>query len=83
MESLTRLTIPILGNGTNLQAVIDKIEAKQLPATIVRAVSDRKAAYGLERAKRAGIPTLYHNLLKYKKKTFFYGTGHASSPRGT
>jgi phosphoribosylglycinamide formyltransferase len=50
-----------------LQAVIDKIEARQLPAIIVRVISNRKDAYGLERAKRAGIPTLYHNLLKYKK----------------
>jgi phosphoribosylglycinamide formyltransferase len=27
----------------------------------------RKAAYGLERAARASIPTTYHNLLPYKK----------------
>lgn len=67
MDSSTRLTILISGNGTNLQAVIDKIYARQLPATIVRVISNRKNAYGLERAKRAGIPTLYHNLLKYKK----------------
>lgn len=30
-------------------------------------ISNRKNAYGLERATRAGIPTLYHDLLKYKK----------------
>lgn len=67
MDSPTKLTILISGNGTNLQAVIDKINARQLPATIVRVISNRKNAYGLERAKRAGIPTLYHNLLQYKK----------------
>ena len=67
MDSSSKLTILISGNGTNLQAVIDKIDARQLPATIVRVISNRKNAYGLERAKRAGIPTLYHNLLKYKK----------------
>lgn len=67
MGSPARLTVLISGNGTNLQAVIDKIEARQLPAIIVRVISNRKDAYGLERAKRAGIPTLYHNLLKYKK----------------
>lgn len=68
MDSSTRLTVLISGNGTNLQALIDKISAEQLPATIVRVISNRKDAFGLERAKRAGIPTLYHNLLKYKKK---------------
>lgn len=67
MDSSTKLTILISGNGTNLQAVIDKIDAQQLPATIVRVISNRKNAYGLERAKRAGIPTTYHNLLMYKK----------------
>ena len=67
MDSSTRLTILISGNGTNLQAVIDKIAARQLSAAIVRVISNRKTAYGLERAKRAGLPILYHNLLKYKK----------------
>lgn len=67
MDSLTHLTVLISGNGTNLQTVIDKIEVRQLPATIVRVISNRKNAYGLERAKQAGIPTLYHNLLPYKK----------------
>ena len=67
MDTSTHLTVLISGNGTNLQTVIDKIKAQQLPATIVRVISNRKNAYGLERAKRAGIPTFYHNLLKYKK----------------
>jgi len=30
--------------------------------------SSRKAAYGLERASKASIPTTYHNLVPYKKK---------------
>lgn len=68
MDSPTKLTVLISGNGTNLQAVIDKINARELSATIVRVISNRKNAYGLERAKRAGIPTIYHNLLQYKKK---------------
>ncbi|KAM5431220.1 Bifunctional purine biosynthetic protein ADE5,7 [Microsporum ferrugineum] len=68
MDSPTRLTILISGSGTNLQAVIDAINAKTLPATVVRVISNRKEAYGLERAKKAGIPTTYHNLLSYKKK---------------
>ena len=54
----TKLTVLISGNGTNLQAVIDKVNG---------VISNRKNGYGLERAKRAGIPNLYHNLLQYKK----------------
>ena len=68
MADLTRITVLISGNGTNLQALIDKIGLHQVPATIVRVVSNRKDAFGLQRAQRAQIPTLYHNLLKYKKK---------------
>lgn len=31
-------------------------------------ISNKKAAFGLERAAKANIPTTYHNLLAYKKK---------------
>ncbi|OJJ46713.1 hypothetical protein ASPZODRAFT_166923 [Penicilliopsis zonata CBS 506.65] len=65
----TRLSVLISGNGSNLQAVIDAVAAQQLPATtIVRVLSNRKDAYGLERARVASIPTTYHNLVKYKKQ---------------
>lgn len=70
-----RTTVLISGNGTNLQAVIDKVSAGQLSVDIVRVLSNRKDAFGLERAKRAGIPTLYHNLLQYKKR-------HPATPEG-
>lgn len=64
----SRITVLISGNGTNLQAVIDACSTGIIPdAQIVRVVSDRKAAYGLVRATSAGIPTYYHNFIKYKK----------------
>ncbi|PLB37735.1 uncharacterized protein BDW47DRAFT_117739 [Aspergillus candidus] len=71
----TRLTILISGSGTNLQAVIDKTADGTLPTTIVRVISNRKNAFGLERARRAGIPTQYHNLVAYKKR-------HPDTPEG-
>ncbi|KAI5300864.1 hypothetical protein KEM55_004362 [Ascosphaera atra] len=64
----TRLTVLISGNGSNLQAVIDCISAGTLPAQIIRVISNRKNAYGLERARQASIPTAYHNLVPYKRK---------------
>ncbi|KAI1976537.1 Bifunctional purine biosynthetic protein ADE5,7 [Ophidiomyces ophidiicola] len=65
----TRLTVLISGNGSNLQALLDSIAGAQLAgaATVVRVISNRKGAFGLERARRAGIDTHYHNLLKYKQ----------------
>jgi phosphoribosylglycinamide formyltransferase len=59
----TRITVLISGSGTNLQAIIDAIDAGTLPNTsIVRVISNRMKAYGLTRARDAGIPTTYHNL---------------------
>jgi formyltetrahydrofolate-dependent phosphoribosylglycinamide formyltransferase len=65
---MKHLAVLISGSGTNLQAIIDAIETGRLPQTrIAVVVSNRKAAAGLERAARHGIPTLYHPLLPYRK----------------
>lgn len=50
-----RLVVLISGNGSNLQAIIDNIADKNLPAQIVAVISNKADAYGLERAKKAGI----------------------------
>lgn len=44
------------GSGTNLQAIIDRIE-DGLSVEIVHVVSSRPDAFGIERANMAGIPT--------------------------
>ncbi|KAF1831470.1 phosphoribosylglycinamide formyltransferase [Decorospora gaudefroyi] len=68
-EQQFNLTVLISGNGSNLQALIDACASGTLPNTrITHVISNRKAAYGLERATRASIPTTYHNLVAYKKK---------------
>ncbi|MCQ3931256.1 MAG: phosphoribosylglycinamide formyltransferase [Chloroflexi bacterium] len=56
---MKRLCVLISGSGSNLQALIDAIHAGDINAEIVLVVSNRQTAYGLERAKQAGIPTLY------------------------
>ena len=62
------LAVLISGSGTNLQAIIDAIESGRLPDTQISVVvSNRKAAYGLERARRHGIPSIYHPFLPYRK----------------
>jgi len=47
----------ISGNGTNLQAIIDAIQAGRLSVGLAGVLSDCPEAYGLERAHAAGIPT--------------------------
>ncbi|MGN0055423.1 MAG: phosphoribosylglycinamide formyltransferase [Atopobiaceae bacterium] len=53
-----KLGVLISGSGTNLQAIIDRIAAGTLDATIELVVSSRPSAFGLKRAEKAGIQTL-------------------------
>jgi phosphoribosylglycinamide formyltransferase-1 len=57
MARTVSLGVLISGNGTNLQAIIDAIEAKRVEANIRTVVSNRKDAHGLTRARRHGIST--------------------------
>ena len=58
----------MLMTGTNLQALIDACASRTIPnASIVLVLSNRKAAYGLERARTAGIATDYFALQPYLK----------------
>lgn len=59
-----RLPIVVLisGSGSNLQAIIDAAQ-QDLPVDIRAVISNRADAYGLERARLAGIPT---HLLDHK-----------------
>lgn len=50
-----RVAVLISGNGSNLQALIAAVPETR--AEIALVVSDRPAAFGLERARAAGIPT--------------------------
>jgi phosphoribosylglycinamide formyltransferase 1 len=47
----------ISGSGTNLQSIIDAVEAKKLDAKIELVLSNKTDAYGLVRAQNHGIPT--------------------------
>lgn len=47
----------ISGGGTNLQAIIDAIEARKLDAKIQLVLSNKADAFGLERARKHDIAT--------------------------
>ena len=52
-----KTAVLISGGGTNLQALIDACNEPDFPAEIVLVLSNKADAYGLERAKKAGINT--------------------------
>ena len=54
----TKIAVLVSGGGTNLQALIDAQAAGRIPSgELALVLSNRKAAYALERAKNAGIAT--------------------------
>lgn len=63
-----RLAIMLSGFGSNFQAILNAINEGTLPAEVVVVVSNRRAAYGLQRAKQAGIATIYHPFKPYRKR---------------
>ncbi|WP_328719821.1 phosphoribosylglycinamide formyltransferase [Streptomyces sp. NBC_00247] len=54
-----RLVVLVSGSGTNLQALLDAIDAdpQGYGARVVAVGADREGIVGLERAERAGVPT--------------------------
>lgn len=57
---MARLKVGVLvsGRGSNLQALIDACADPAFPAEVALVLSNKADAYGLERAKAAGIPAL-------------------------
>lgn len=58
MDIKPNICVLISGSGTNLQAIIDGIQSGKINANIAAVISNRPNAYGLERAKNAGIKAI-------------------------
>ena len=56
MASPVRLGVLISGSGRTLQNFMDLAQAGRLKARVVKVVSSRPDAYGLERARAGGVP---------------------------
>lgn len=50
-----RLVVLVSGNGSNLQAVLDACADGRIAAEVAAVVSNRNDAFGLERARAAGV----------------------------
>ena len=59
------------GRGSNLQAILDAIEAGRCPARVAVVVSDRKDAPALERARRAGAKAVHVDPRAYPGRVAF------------
>ncbi len=68
--SLARIVVLISGQGRNLQAILDAVAARKLPATVAGVVSNRADAPGLERARAAAVPTVVVPHTQYDRAGF-------------
>ena len=55
----SRLVVLISGNGSNLQAILDACDSGELDGTVVSVISNKTDAYGLVRARNAGVEAIY------------------------
>lgn len=53
-----RLIVLISGYGSNLQAILDACASGELPARVAAVISNKPDAYGLVRARQAGVPDI-------------------------
>lgn len=58
-KDLKNIAVLVSGGGTNLQALIDGTEKNLINGKISVVISNRKNAYGLERAKLHNIESIY------------------------
>ncbi|MEN8240289.1 MAG: phosphoribosylglycinamide formyltransferase [Chloroflexota bacterium] len=60
MSNLTRLVVLISGSGSNLGAILKASAEGRLAANVAAVVSNNPSAFGLERARNAGVPAAVH-----------------------
>jgi len=61
---MKKIVVLISGYGANLQAIIDACESRYIDGEVVGVFSNQSDAFGLQRAKSAGI---FHRTFIYKK----------------
>ena len=65
------IVVLISGGGSNLQAIINHINAEKLDVQISLVLSNREDAYGLKRAEKAGIPTAIIDHTQFESRELF------------
>jgi phosphoribosylglycinamide formyltransferase-1 len=68
VASPSRLVVLISGNGSNLQAILDSCNSGELNARVVSVISNKADAYGLVRARHAGVEAVYFPKLENESR---------------
>lgn len=78
MSAKKRVAVLISGSGSNLQALMDAASHPDYPAEIALVISNRADAYGLTRAKHAGVPAVVIPHKDYATREAFDRAMHAA-----
>lgn len=65
---MLRIGVLISGRGSNLQALLDACADGRIPGQVVVVIADKPGAYGLERARAAGVEALFLDPAAYETK---------------
>jgi len=68
MTNPARLVVLISGNGSNLQAVLDACASGELRASVISVISNNADAYGLTRARNAGVEAVHFPKLENESR---------------
>ena len=68
---MVNIGVLVSGSGTNLQAIIEAIEAGKIKGKICIVISDNPDAYALKRAKKYNIETQYINYKEFNNREEF------------
>lgn len=66
-----RIVIVISGNGSNAQTIMDACATQSIHAEVLAVISNKPTAYGLERAKQAGITATCVDHTKFVQRIDF------------
>jgi len=65
---MARIAILISGFGSNQQAILDAVQGGRLPGVeVALVVSNRRGAFGIDRAIKEGVPVVYFPLAPYTR----------------
>ncbi|MAC68434.1 MAG: phosphoribosylglycinamide formyltransferase, partial [Gammaproteobacteria bacterium] len=68
---MKRIVVLLSGNGSNLQAIIDNINAGNINGVIVAVISNNPQALGLKKAESENLETTVLNHLEYHSRNHF------------
>ncbi len=76
MRTVKKVVILISGRGSNMRALIDACAEEDYPAEIVKVISNRPEAPGLEIAAKAGLPAIVIDHKAYPSREAFESDLH-------